>query len=169
MFGYEGKLTLIIFPKDPEIFNAVWKRFGVTLCTFQTSAWRSWLKLKVKAVPTLKGHEAQLQAVKLFQMSIVLMSRKFSQNEAQRQLTQNIYSCSKETSLHNISGNWLLSELKKKVPTTRPLATQGLDRSWNKIDRPSPAHSVRWLCNIFSHMVLASSHSITSWYFSNFA
>ena len=50
VFGYEGTLTIIIFPKDPEIFNAVWKRFGFVPCTFQTAVWCSWLKLKVKAV-----------------------------------------------------------------------------------------------------------------------
>ena len=109
------------------------ERFWFVLCTFQTAVWRSWLKLKVKAVPTLKGHEAQPQAVKLFQMSVVLVSIKFCQNEAQncwRQLTQNIYSC-KETSLHNMSGSLFLFELKKKIlllfmfPTTRSLATQG--------------------------------------------
>jgi len=62
VFGYEGKLTLIILPQRPKLFNAVWKRFWFHPCTFQTAVWWSWLKLKVKAVPTLKGHEAQLQA-----------------------------------------------------------------------------------------------------------
>jgi len=111
VFGYEGKLTLI-FPKDLEIFNAVWKRFGFVLCTFQTAVWCSWLKLKVKAVPTLKGHETQLQAVKLFQMSIVLVSRKFSLNEAQIKLTQNIYSRSKESAQHQ-EADTELSEFKE--------------------------------------------------------
>jgi len=111
VFGYEGKLSLIIFPKDPELFNAVWQRFGFVPCTFQTAVWCSWLKLKVKAVPTLKGDETQLQAVKLFQMSVVLVSRKFSLNEAQRQLTQNIYSRSKKSAQHQ-EADTELSELK---------------------------------------------------------